>query len=1262
MKSILTNNEIEEYSIDDINHKKVDNNENDIAIIGMGVKMPLADDITEFWDNIKNGIDCVRKFPKKRADKLKTFLSKKKLDKLNYMECSYLDSIDKFDYKYFNLTPKDAELMSPIHKVFLETVIETLDSAGYLGEEIKGSNTGIFLGAIGDVNFHSYKEIIEEVNPEQLSLSVTGTMASMMNGLLAYLLDLKGPAVTIDTACSSSLVAVHNACSSLKNEECDMAIVCGSRLHLVPLDDKRYKIGIESSDGITRTFDQTSDGSGYGEGVGVILLKPLKKAVRDGDMIHAVIKGSAVNQDGTSLGLTAPNPKSQEKVITDAWERAKINPEKISYIECHGTGTKLGDPIEIDALTKAFNRFTNKKQFCAVGSLKSNIGHLLDCSGIAGLIKVVLSMENNYIPPTINISTPNKSIDFLNSAVYVNAKGKEWKEENKLCGVSSFGISGVNCHMVLESAKAAERVHNVKKEDKIFVLSAKSEKSLIETVKSYVEYLSDFNEEYYADMCYTTNVGKMHFNNYRIAVIADSAVVLREKLSVLCKNSLKDIKSEQNIWIGYEGKEEESLDYSKDYSNEELCELYVNGADISWRKIYKNSFMKKIKVPYYVFDNTESWITSSNKPVSEKQSYDSMFYKVCYKEFNESGLNNEISRDDLLVISDDNEQNKALVNSLKLKGNNIYEVNVSDKYDKYDDFRYSTDLSKESCSKLFEDVQIENVKTIIYSVYASSDIGSIDNLKGEVNRGLIGLFNLAQCFAEKHVKSHIDLILITDSAYKVTSDESVIKPSNASIVGFGKNINIEFSNIKCRVIDKTENTTIDEVIEDIYSSNTNYFTALRNSKKYLEEFTGVDMKKVDEDKIMLKESGVYIITGGIGHIGLNIADYIAHKAKSQFILVSRRDFPERDQWDQLLEKAEDEKLCLTINKLRNIEALGSTVYIYKADISDEESVKNLISKVKENYMAINGVVHAAGITGNGYIATRKVEDFNTVINPKVYGTWLLDKYTADEQLDFFMMCSSGVGMIGEVGLADYTAANSYLDSFSSKDRKYGKYVAVDWVVWKNARMGSGTSKHVDGIFKQLDSNDAVECLDIVMNKKINRVLVGEVDYNSSLLKYVDKLPISLSEDILDKMNDTEEVIEDIINLSSKEVLLEGKDEYSEIEKRLSSIVGEVLGYEKINVYDNFFELGSNSILLSHIANEIDKAYPDKIMVSDLFAYPSVHKLAMFISGEDAEDADNNVIQKSPQSNLDVESEIDQLIDKLEGSDDIESVLNGLISL
>ena len=1259
MKRILDINEIEEYSVDGINYKKVNNKDDDIAIIGMGVKMPLAEDINEFWENIRSGIDCVREFPKKRADKLKTFLSKKRLDKLNYMKCSYLDSIDEFDYKYFNLTPKESELMSPIHKVFLETIIETLDSAGYLGEEIKGSNTGIFSGAIGDANFYSYKEIIEEVNPEQLSLSVTGTMASMMNGLISYLLDLKGPAVTIDTACSSSLVAVHNACSSLRNKECNMAIVCGSRLHLVPLDDKRYKIGIESSDGITRTFDETSDGSGYGEGVGVILLKPLNKALRDGDMIHAVIKGSAINQDGTSLGLTAPNPKSQEKVIVDAWERAKINPEKFSYIECHGTGTKLGDPIEIDALTKAFSKFTGKKQFCAVGSLKSNIGHLLDCSGIAGLIKVVLSMENNYIPPTINITNPNKSIDFLNSAVYINAKGKAWEEENKLCGVSSFGISGVNCHMVLESAKKRDGLSTGKKEDKVFVLSAKSKKSLIETTKKYIEYLSDFNEEDYADMCYTTNVGKMHFNNYRIAVIADCAIDLRKKLSILCESNFEDIEVDQKIWVGYDGKEEKSLDYRQSYSNEELCKLYVDGADISWRKIYKDSFMRKIKVPYYVFDNTESWITPINKSISEECLHENMFYKVCYKEFSKIGLSNEVNRDDVLVITEDNEENKALINSMKLKGKNIYEVGVSDKYNKYDEFRYGIDLSKDSYMQLFDNVQIENLKTIIYSVYASSDIRSIDDLKSEVNNGLIGLFNLVQCFAEKHIKSHIDLIVITDSAYEVTCDENVIKPSNASIVGFGKNINIEFSNIKCRVIDKTENTTTEEILEDIYSNNTNYFTALRNSKKYLEEFTEVDMRKVDEDKISLRQFGVYIITGGIGHIGLNIANYIAHKAKVEFILVSRRDFPVKDQWNQVIEKYEDEKLCSIINKIKDIEVLGSKVYVYKADISNEESVKTLISNIKEHHNSINGIIHAAGITGNGYIATRKLQDFNKVINPKIYGTWLLDKYTADEKLDFFMMCSSGVGMIGEVGLADYTAANSYLDSFSSKKRRYGKYVAVDWVVWKNARMGSGTSKHVDGIFKQLDSNDALECLDIVMNKKINRVLVGEVDYNSSLLKYVDKLPISLSEDVLSKINDTEDITENITNISPKEIVLEGKDEYSEIEKRLSTIVSEVLGYEKINVYDNFFELGSNSILLSHISNEIDKVYPNKIMVSDLFAYPSVHKLAMFILGEDM---NKKAIEKNSQINIDVESEIDELIDKLEDSDDIESVLNGLNSL
>lgn len=288
-------------------------------------------------------------------------------------------------------------------------------------------------------------------------MSVQGNLSPIIASRISYLLDLRGPSMVVNTLCSSSLVALHLGCQSLKkNGECSMALIGGVQINLIPI--RQVEVGIESSSKRTRTFDHQSDGTGAGEGVIAFLLKPLEKAMKDEDNIYAVIKGSAYNQDGASAGLTAPNPAAQEDVIIKAWQEAGLDPETISYIEAHGTGTRLGDPIEIDGIKRAFRRYTDKRQFCAIGSVKSNIGHLDASAGLAGLLKAVLALQKGKIPPTINFERPNKMIAFHKSPVYVNTKLREWETDGfpRRCGVSSFGFSGTNCHVILEEAPHME--------------------------------------------------------------------------------------------------------------------------------------------------------------------------------------------------------------------------------------------------------------------------------------------------------------------------------------------------------------------------------------------------------------------------------------------------------------------------------------------------------------------------------------------------------------------------------------------------------------------------------------------------------------------------------------------------------------------------------------------------------------------------------------------------------------------------------------
>ncbi|OYP02672.1 hypothetical protein CG709_10570, partial [Lachnotalea glycerini] len=331
-------------------------------------------------------------------------------------------------------------------------------------------NTGGFVGMDHTAKIKiTYLNLVEEVD----LLAATGSWTGMLASRLSYLFNLNGPSEVIDTACSSGLVCVHEACKALKNGECDMAIAGGINLILNPSVDGILD-SIQSGDISIRSFDRYANGTVWGEGVASVVLKTLDKAIEDRDNIYAVIKGSAVNNDGASNGITAPNALAQEDVITKAWKAANIDPRTISYIESHGTGTLLGDPIEIKGITNAFKRYTEDKQFCAIGCVKPNIGHTVAASGIAALIKVVLSMKNNVIPATINFDEPNKFINFCESPLYVNDRARSWEkaEQPRRAGIDAFGFSGTNCHVVIEEAPIILRKKDESKPFKLFTISS----------------------------------------------------------------------------------------------------------------------------------------------------------------------------------------------------------------------------------------------------------------------------------------------------------------------------------------------------------------------------------------------------------------------------------------------------------------------------------------------------------------------------------------------------------------------------------------------------------------------------------------------------------------------------------------------------------------------------------------------------------------------------------------------------------------------
>jgi phthiocerol/phenolphthiocerol synthesis type-I polyketide synthase E len=496
---------------------------NEIAIVGIAGRFPGASDLGELWQNLCDGVETIQRFTDEEAA-ARGVPEALRRDPGFVKAAAVVPGVDMFDAAFFGYTPREAELIDPQQRVFLECALEALEDAGH-GAPDDELLVGVFGGAAlsSYLVFHllSNPALVGTLDPLQINL---GNANSFLTTRASYKLDLKGPSVNIESACSTSLVAIHFACQSLLNHECDLALGGGVSINLGVQHGYRYVPGsILSPDGTCRPFDADANGIVFGSGAGVVALRRLEDAIADGDPIYAVIRGSAVNNDGgLRAGYTAPGVDGQAQVITEALANADVAPETIRYVEAHGTGTSLGDPIEIQALTRAYRASTQARQLCGIGSLKANLGHLDAASGVAGLIKVALALKHRLLPPSIHCDVPNPAIDWASSPFFVStALAPLAARATPLrAAVSSFGMGGTNAHAILEEAPAqaaepAARAHE------LLVLSAKSPAALDAATARLAKHLRAHPSASLADVAFTLQVGRRRFP-YRRALACGS--------------------------------------------------------------------------------------------------------------------------------------------------------------------------------------------------------------------------------------------------------------------------------------------------------------------------------------------------------------------------------------------------------------------------------------------------------------------------------------------------------------------------------------------------------------------------------------------------------------------------------------------------------------------------------------------------------------------------------------------------------------------
>lgn len=1543
--------------------------EQDIAIIGMAGLFPEADHLQQFWENLWSGRDSVRPFPSSRRRDIDPILERKGVEKIEYDEGAYLDEIGLFDPLFFNISPKEASLMDPHQRIFLQLAWTAIEDAGYGGGQLRGSQTGVYVGFSSEVQAE-YKRLVAEFDPASVPLSTPGNIKSIIASRISYLLDLKGPAMLVDTACSSTLTAIHLACQALKNHECEQALVGGVKVNLLPLKSQSDGIGIKSSNNRARTFDDASDGTGFGEGGAVLLLKPLDRAVEDRDQICGVIKGSALNQDGSSIGITAPNSVAQAQVLETAWKNAGIHPNTISYIEAHGTGTKLGDPIEIDGIRRAYANYTEQKQICGIGSVKTNIGHLDSMAGLAGMVKVILALRHHKIPPMLHFSIPNQQISFLESPVYVVDQQIEWTNTGvpRRAGVSSFGLSGTNCHVILE-----EWPINVASKDAnamtitpimptwhLLALSAKTPSALQRLLKAYQQYLKRHPALNLTDLCYTANTGRGHYT-YRLAFLFQDG---RELLDQLERCYLSQLVNHR---VDLEGENQQSLakraqvtvqDVILSRQNDEsvltiqshmqrLVQLYCEGAMVPWENLYLQTECQRISLPTYPFEQKSYWVSLSEEPEQrvrrkeidhplldrlladsivriystdfsiekdwvltehkimgnhivpgttyvemarkiaedyfpdnqfelrdltfvsplivkvgevkelqtvvkwEKDHYqfqmisrfdyltphgewaihaegkiydldscrsmdqiveivssdaeagkvggqlhldlmkikercsqswveessrtgsgngvyefgprwhnfrranlgendllvelslaeeywgdleeyqlhpslldsavnvaiqsvgDGVYLPLLYKRMKVFGpmpgkfysylqrkgqpnekaqtitfdiwlmdekgqvfveiedyaikrvpqkslqmtekqtyyqigwipvdlpqelSNQEVtgldsSLDDagqgaILIFSDDGGLGKELIDHYRSLGQRVIQVLSGREYHQITADRFQISAQGADYQRLLTDLVGVNMKRIFHLWMLNQPEAVKDRtlLQELENQGVWSAFWLARAIQAFRSKEELELVLISSYGEEVTGDEVSLAPHTAGLYGIGKVINQEMTNLRCRSIDLDDQVSLRQLFVELSFGQSPYQVAYRQGYRYIQQLDLIDQDsatlEIEPLQKRLRSDGIYIITGGLGGLGLEIGQYLSAIHPMRLVLVNRTPFPDREDWNEIVSSDLDSKRIDQIRAVRKMEAQGSLVTTHSLDISDDQEVQCLLDQLHQEEIPIRGIIHCAGVAGDGMIITKEEAEFREVLTPKIRGTWILDQLSQDDPLDFFVVFSSVTAFQGGAGQSDYTAANMYLDTFSQRARQAGrKMISINWPAWKETGMAHEYGVADDNnLFRPLLTQQALQIFDEMVSRNLSHQIPGNLNY-PLLSRIQEQFPVRLSKEI-------QVILRQVQSQMSKEKRIRSGEFSKErfvgtaqihgvtnnVETKVAQIWASILEVSELSIDDDFFQLGGHSLNATMLVAEINKAFDVEISVMEIFNHSTVRSLAKIIMG------------------------------------------------
>ena len=1162
-----------------------------IAVIGMGIRFPgCGSNIHQFWRMIVEGRDAVNGIPPDRWDCDAHYASEPGIPgKINTRQAAFLDDVRRFDAAFFDITPREATRMDPQQRIFLETAWHALEDAGLPKVRLAGTDTGVFVGV------HSQSVDYQAMQFEDLAsvdaYSATGTAHDMIAGRLAYWLDLHGPAVAVNTACSSSLLATNLACQSLRAGDCSLALAGGINLLLARGSTvAAAQLQLLSPDGRCKPFDSRADGMGRGEGCGVVVLKKLEAARRDGDRVLAIIRGSAVNQDGSTNGLTAPNGLSQRQVLTRAIRNAGVEPREIGYVEAHGTGTSLGDPIEVEALSDVLGEGGRRDVPCTLGAVKANIGHLEGAAGIAGLIKTVLVLRNRWLPPVTNLKqlSPHLAID--DTVLSIPHQGRQWTAERRLAGVSSFGWSGTNVHVVLEEAPASSEPV-APEEVWPLVLSAQSPEALRILGEAYADRLEHAEESELANICYTSAVRRTH-HAHRIAVAGSRAKKIGPELRRRVTEWTEAQPPKQTMEHGDSGRRGNG---PRDL--EQTMHAWEAGAAVDWGFAFASGG-SVVDLPPYPFQGSRYWLSSAKSVRSESADLlpSDWLYSIEWREKSLSSLPpDQASKPIIWLLFHSGERfAERLAEAGRQCRDNVVEVRRGkDLSWQTTDVGVSGKGSAESLNHLFAELTGGGMRPQ-HAVYVAGDQSATDTVAQAME--------LAQAVIASGAP--LRLWFVTQSAKPGEKTELTFRSSQAAIRGFSRVLGLEHPEHSGGVIevDADSVSRASAVREEIMRATGEDRVSLRQGRRFVARLRRDDLA-ADAEPLKLKADRSYLVTGAFGRLGMEIASWLVLNGARHLVLVGRRDPFEIGSSE------------LT-RRLENWKEQGVTLIAEACDVSDELQVRRLLSRI-ENGRSLAGLIHAAAGVRFGSIVNALREDVELTFRAKVEGAQVLDRYTRQSELDFFVLFGSAAATIGLRDGSLYAAANGCLDSIVADRRKSGlPALCVEWGSWESPRDGQLELVERSG-FVAMRTPKALGLLGALIASRQTSSLVANIDWSILGPALELKGRQALIDDLIaPRISQLEPT-----TLRTITAWLDELEELPVRERRLRllDLVGEevrkVFGMaseEPLDESRGLFQSGMNSLMSVSLKRALEARTGLRLPGTLTFTYPTIGAIAVFL--------------------------------------------------